>query len=149
MGSSASKPQTKVFTPATPVDFSASFLSQLENSPESDYSRAQYTEKYIQERVSAELTKLEKETIKNFQNTTNSALLPSDSSTDTSVPSLNEKIESLTKLLQENAKLAKIEIGDDVKSARELVIKCLKENPGKSLNCWDEVEAFKKVVRQL
>jgi len=34
MGSSTSKPETKVFTPATPVDFSASFLSQLENSSE-------------------------------------------------------------------------------------------------------------------
>lgn len=34
MGSSASKPETKVFTPSTPIDFSASFLSQLENSSE-------------------------------------------------------------------------------------------------------------------
>lgn len=30
MGNSASKSETKVFTPSTPVDFSASFLSQLE-----------------------------------------------------------------------------------------------------------------------
>lgn len=34
MGSSASKPETKVFTPTTPVDFSSTFLSQLEQSPE-------------------------------------------------------------------------------------------------------------------
>lgn len=34
MGSSASRPETKVFTPAAPVDFSASFLSQLEASAE-------------------------------------------------------------------------------------------------------------------
>lgn len=34
MGSSTSKPETKVFTPDTPIDFSATFLSQLETSPE-------------------------------------------------------------------------------------------------------------------
>lgn len=34
MGSAASKSETKVFTPKAPVDFSASFLSQLENSTE-------------------------------------------------------------------------------------------------------------------
>ena len=30
MGNSASKSETKVFTPSTAIDFSASFLSQLE-----------------------------------------------------------------------------------------------------------------------
>ncbi|EAZ63333.1 hypothetical protein PICST_51523 [Scheffersomyces stipitis CBS 6054] len=149
MGSSASKPETKVFTPATPVDFSASFLAQLENSPESDYSRAQYTEKYIQEKVAAELTKLEKEAITNFQNTTNGALLKSDAKPQLSVDSLNTKIDALTRRLQDNAKLGKIELGEDLKAAREEVIKCLKDNHGKSLNCWDEVESFKKLVRQL
>lgn len=34
MGSNTSKPETKVFTPNIPVDFSASFLSQLESSQE-------------------------------------------------------------------------------------------------------------------
>lgn len=34
MGSTTSKPETKVFTPSTPIDFSSSFLSQLESSPE-------------------------------------------------------------------------------------------------------------------
>lgn len=34
MGSNTSKPETKVFTPTTPVDFSSTFLSQLEQSPE-------------------------------------------------------------------------------------------------------------------
>ena len=34
MGANGSKPETKVFTPDTPIDFSATFLSQLESSPE-------------------------------------------------------------------------------------------------------------------
>ena len=34
MGANGSKPETKVFTPDTPIDFSATFLSHLESSPE-------------------------------------------------------------------------------------------------------------------
>ncbi|ODV80397.1 DUF1690-domain-containing protein [Suhomyces tanzawaensis NRRL Y-17324] len=148
MGSATSKPETKVFTPSTPVDFSASFLSQLEGSAESDYSRAQHTEKYIQERVAAELSKLEQETIKRFQTTTSDSLLK-DKADDVPIPSTNDKITKLTALLQENIKLAKVEVSDDIKSAREEVLKCLKENQGKTLNCWDEVEKFRKSVREL
>ncbi|KAG7662575.1 uncharacterized protein J8A68_003872 [[Candida] subhashii] len=156
MGSNTSKPETKVFTPNIPVDFSASFLSQLESSQESDFSRAQHTEKYIQERVAAELTKLEAETIEKFRNTTSNALIKDNDNSNTveadklaSVPSLNEKITKLTELLQENIKLAKIEVSDSVKASREEVIKCLNENQGKSLNCWDEVETFRKLVKEL
>lgn len=99
--------------------------------------------------MAAELTKLEKEAITNFQNTTNGALLKSDAKPQLSVDSLNTKIDALTRRLQDNAKLGKIELGEDLKAAREEVIKCLKDNHGKSLNCWDEVESFKKLVRQL
>lgn len=34
MGNNSSKPETKVFTPNTPIDFSSSFLAQLESSAE-------------------------------------------------------------------------------------------------------------------
>ncbi|KAG4405105.1 hypothetical protein JTP64_005141 [Candida tropicalis] len=150
MGSSTSKPETKVFTPDTPIDFSATFLSQLETSPESDFSRAQYTEKYIQDRVAAELNKLEKETIKNFKNTTENALLKEDKeNTKLSVAAANEKITKLTDLLKQNAILGKVAVPPNVQEARELVLKCLKENEGRSLNCWDEVETFKQLVKEL
>ncbi|KAK6202395.1 uncharacterized protein RJT21DRAFT_118413 [Scheffersomyces amazonensis] len=149
MGSSTSKPETKVFTPTTPIDFSASFLSQLENSPESDYSRAQHTEKYIQERVAEELTKLEKQSIKNFQQTTNAALIPIDEKPEFSVPAANEKIAKLTELLKSNANLAKIEIPEAVVAAKDEVINCLKSNAGKSLNCWDEIESFRNLTKDL
>mmetsp|Transcript_1137 Transcript_1137/g.1139 ORF Transcript_1137/g.1139 Transcript_1137/m.1139 type:complete len:149 (+) Transcript_1137:35-481(+) len=148
MGSSASKPETKVFTPSTPIDFSASFLSQLENSTESDYSRAQYTEKYIQDRVASELRKLEQEAVKNFQSVTNDSLIK-DNKPGLSVSTSNEKLDKLTKLLEENAKLAKVEVSKEVQEARGEVIKCLKDNKGKSLNCWEEVEAFTKLIKEL
>ncbi|KAI5953586.1 hypothetical protein KGF54_002958 [Candida jiufengensis] len=155
MGSNTSKPETKVFTPTTPIDFSSTFLSQLEQSPESDYSRAQYTEKYIQDRVAQELTKLEKQTIKNFKDTTNQALLKDDSvdkdakDTKLSVSQANDKIVQLTQLLKENAELEKANITPEIKQSRENVISCLKNNQGKSLNCWDEVETFRNLVRDL
>ncbi|RCK60380.1 MICOS complex subunit MIC19 [Candida viswanathii] len=150
MGSSTSKPETKVFTPDTPIDFSATFLSQLETSPESDFSRAQYTEKYIQDRVAVELARLEKETIKNFKNTTEKALLKEDKEdTKLSVAAANEKITNLTDLLKKNAVLAQVVIPPTVQEARESVVKCLKDNQGRSLNCWDEVETFKQLVKEL
>lgn len=121
----------------------------LTESKQSDYSRSQYTEKYIQDRVAVELKKLEAETIKKFQETTNGALLKEESNPELSVPKANEKIGELTKKLQENIELAKVEINQQVKSSREGVIKCLKENLGKSLNCWEEVENFKKLVADL
>lgn len=148
MGSSASKPETKVFTPTAPVDFSASFLSHLENSQESDYTRAQYTEKYIQERVASELKNLEAETIKKFHSTTSGALSKEGEAT-LSVNSSNERISNLNKILQDNAKLVQIELSEDIKNARQSVIACLKDNKGKPLNCWDEVEQFKKLVHSM
>ncbi|KAL6453914.1 MIC19 MICOS complex subunit MIC19 [Candida maltosa Xu316] len=149
MGSNSSKPETKVFTPETPIDFSATFLSQLETSPESDFSRAQYTEKYIQDRVASELSKLEKQTIKEFKNTTDKAILKDEGEAKLSVASVNEKIGKLTDLLKENASLAKIVTPANVQESRDAVIKCLKDNQGKSLNCWDEVEGFKQLVKEL
>lgn len=115
---------------------------------QSDYSRAQYTEKYIQDRVAAELKKLEKQTVKNFQAVTDNSLAK-DNEPGLSVGASNEKLQKLTKLLEENAKLAKVEVSKDVQDARGEVIKCLKDNQGKSLNCWDEVEAFSKVIKEL
>ncbi|SGZ46675.1 CIC11C00000003036 [Sungouiella intermedia] len=148
MGSSVSKSETKVFTPKAPVDFSASFLSHLENSQESDYTRSQYTEKYIQERVASELKNLEAETVEKFQATTGSSLLK-EGDDKLSVKSSNEKISNLTKILQESAKLVQVELSSDIKDARQSVIACLKDNQGKPLNCWDEVDHFKSLVHSM
>lgn len=148
MGSSLSKSETKVFTPKAPVDFSASFLSHLENSQESDYTRSQYTEKYIQERVASELKKLEGQALEKFHNTTAIAL-SKEGEDKLSVKSSNEKISNLTKVLEESAKLAQVDLGSDIKDARQSVVACLKDNQGKPLNCWDEVEQFKKLVHSI
>lgn len=148
MGSSASKSETKVFTPKAPVDFSASFLSHLENSKESDYTRAQYAEKYIHERVASELKRLEGETITKFQNTTSDALTKVDNQ-KISVNSSNEKISKLKKLLRESEKSFQVQLNADIEATRQSVISCFMENQGKPLNCWEEVEQFKKLVHSI
>jgi len=98
------------------------------------------------------LQKLEQQTIKKFKQTTNDAIAndKSDSSkSKLSVAESSAKIAKLTQLLQENAKLEQVDITPQVKDSREQVIKCLKDNQGKSLNCWDEVETFRTLVRNL
>lgn len=148
MGNSTSKPETKVFTPESPVDFSASFLSQLESSVELDYSRAQYTEKYIQDRVAKELQKLEKDAVTKFNQSTAEAL-EKDSKPELSVATTNDKVVRLTKLLEENAKASQPQLPKETEAAREQVLACLKGNEGKVLNCWDEVKKYEKLVKAL
>lgn len=137
-----------MFTPSAPVDLSASFLAHLENSQESDYTRSQYTESYIQERVAKELTKLEAEAIEKFKKTASDSLLPEDGS-KLLVSSANDKIEALTKSLQDSAKKVKLQVPESLQKSKQTVLQCLKDNAGKPLNCWDEVEEFKKLVHGL
>lgn len=122
----------------------------MESSPESDFSRAQYTEKYIQDRVAAELAKLEKQTISSFKEATDNAILKDDPEDQKlSVAATSDKIAKLTNTLKENALLGKVVIPPNVEESRNAVISCLKENQGKSLNCWEEVETFKRLVKDL
>lgn len=117
---------------------------------QSDFSRAQYTEKYIQDRVAAELAKLEKQTISSFKEATDNAILKDDPEDQKlSVAATNDKIAKLTNTLKENALLGKVVIPPNVEESRNAVISCLKENQGKSLNCWEEVETFKRLVKDL
>lgn len=116
---------------------------------QSDYSRSQYTEKYIQERVAAELKKLERETVSKFQGTLKESLDTDGKNAELDVKNTNAKIEKLTKILEANAQFFKVEVDANVAAARSNVILCLKENKGKSLNCWEEVDEFKKLVKQV
>lgn len=91
---------------------------------------------------------MESEAIKKFQDSTNSSLQQEETG-GLSVALANEKIQSLSKVLEENAKLSKVEVSETLKTKRQDVIQCLKDNKGKPLNCWEEVEQFKALVRDL
>lgn len=94
---------------------------------------------------------METQTIKQFKQTTNDAITKDSNSSKSklSVIESNAKIAKLTKLLQDNAKLEQVNITPELKDSRDRVIACLKDNQGKSLNCWDEVETFRTLVRNL
>ncbi|QLL33930.1 hypothetical protein HG536_0F02550 [Torulaspora globosa] len=152
MGSQPSKGgEVQVFQPQTQIDFSEALLAQLESSKESDYSRRQLAERYVEQRVSDRLSELEEDTLKKFENRLESSLLKGDSSdgegSSLSSAALNEKIEQLNQKLglfqeRDDAQRAKYADGD----ARKALHKCLLENKGKPLNCYEEIEQFKKLV---
>ncbi|KAL1574991.1 DUF1690-domain-containing protein [Candida albicans] len=101
-------------------------------------------------KVAAELAKLEKQTISSFKEATDNAILKDDPEDQKlSVAATNDKIAKLTNTLKENALLGKVVIPPNVEESRNAVISCLKENQGKSLNCWEEVETFKRLVKDL
>ncbi|QLG72089.1 hypothetical protein HG535_0C04430 [Zygotorulaspora mrakii] len=150
MGSQPSKPgEITVFQPKTQIDFSETLLSQLESSKETNYTRKQLADRYIEQRVSDRLSELEEETLKKFESKLQNSLLQSDKTDESGVSSnlLNEKIEKLNKKLdslQEMDKSRSSKFGED--PAKKNLRKCLLENKGKPLNCYVEIEKFKKLV---
>lgn len=58
-----------------------------------------------------------------------------------------EEIKKLEKALGERKVLK--DLPKEVEDARNEVISCLRLNDRQSLNCWKEVEAFKREVRKL
>jgi altered-inheritance-of-mitochondria protein 13 len=53
----------------------------------------------------------------------------------------------LKKKLEQRKKVA--DLDKDVERAKEGVIKCLRDNDRRPLDCWKEVETFKEEVRRL
>ena len=155
--------QQQVYTPLTQIDFSQSLVSQLDSSKESDYVTKQNAEKFIEKKVSQRLSDLEVETLKKFENTLNNSLLTDDDKDvvgGVSSSSLNDQIESLNKkiTLFDQLELQKLEKYGGAKgkcddkndkgnvSIKAKLTECLLANKGKPLNCYEEMEEFKKLV---
>lgn len=152
MGSQPSKPaETKVFTPKTQVDFTSTLLAQLEQSTEGDFSRQQLANKYLEQRVSEKLAQLEEETLKKFEDKLNTSLLADNGNSDSELSSkgLSEKVASLNSHLAKLKEAQSARSSDEtLKSSKEALSKCLRDNDGKPLNCFEEVQNFKKVALQ-
>lgn len=152
MGSQPSKPaETKVFTPKTQVDFTSTLLAQLEQSTEGDYTRQQLAKKYLEQRVSQHLAQLEEETLKNFEDKLNTSLLSDNGHSEQELSSkgLSDKVTSLNERLNslKEAQTRKLS-NEEIKTSKEVLVKCLIENEGKPLNCFEEIQAFKKIALQ-
>ncbi|ODV87895.1 hypothetical protein CANARDRAFT_26080 [[Candida] arabinofermentans NRRL YB-2248] len=138
----------KTFYPQTPVEFSASLISNLDSSLESDYTRQQFSEQYLEKELNKKLKKLEEVKVGALDSKLKSLLLPDTTDDGKSVSSINAKLNSVTESLK------KLNASSPVKSqalldAEKKVTSCLKSSKGKVLNCWEEVEAFKKLADEL
>ena len=60
---------------------------------------------------------------------------------------VSKEVEALRAKLQERRKVH--ELPEGVEAARNEVVRCLRENDRRPLDCWKEVEAFKEEVRRL
>lgn len=151
MGSTTSKPtEARVFQPKTPVDFSETLLSQLESSNETNFTRKQLGERFVEQKVANRLAELEEETLKKFENKLDDSLIKKDDENDPLTSrSLNEKVDSLEQ------RLSALKEKDDQKRAkfanhpaRQQLTSCLLENKDKPLNCYNQMENFKKLVEE-
>ncbi len=60
---------------------------------------------------------------------------------------VSREVEALRAKLEERKKVR--QLPDSVEAARNEVVRCLRENDRRPLDCWREVEAFKEEVRRV
>lgn len=130
---------------------------------QNDSTRAKTLELHIQARVAEELKRLqarEDETLKDVQEKLSSEEPSSKSSDDSKSAgnalrnigreSVQQEIDELKKKLESRKKVKDVkEFDAGVEKARESVISCLRGNDRRPLDCWKEVEEFKKEVRRV
>lgn len=149
MGSQASKEsETKVFVPETKVDFTSTLLAQLDASTETDYIRKQLADKYLEQKVSERLVELEVETLKKFEDKLNTSLLTdiSESNNELSSKGLSEKIDKLNERLCRLKQAQEAKTTDELKNLESSLVNCLLQHNDKPLNCYEEIQKFKKMV---
>ena len=119
---------------------------------QTDASRARTVELHIQARVSQELKKLQQKETEalNLAHEKLAAAAASSGSGDDQKPSsftVSKEIDELQKKLDGRKTLRPLP--DGVEKARGKVVRCLRENDRRPLDCWQEVESFKAEVRRL
>ncbi|KAK1782759.1 hypothetical protein QBC45DRAFT_192603 [Copromyces sp. CBS 386.78] len=154
MGSSASKPSAAaphVWKGTAPAGVSQDLVEQLQSSPETDISRQQTLELQVQARVAEELKRLRAAEAAKLQETLTSSSQSTEQQqqqeNDVSRQKVNKEVEALRAKLEERRKVR--ELPESMETARGEVVRCLRENDRRPLDCWKEVEAFKEEVRRL
>ncbi|TVY78378.1 MICOS complex subunit mic19, partial [Lachnellula suecica] len=151
MGSGSSKPAaaptSQVWTSETPVRFSNGMVDSLQSSPETDSTRANTLELHIQSRVNSELKRLQERAAADYkelqikisaQESSDSKKKESKSAGDTlrdlGRESVQNDVKELKKKLEQRKKLA--DVDDSVEKAKSEVVKCLRDNDRRPLDCW-------------
>ncbi|KAJ9635472.1 hypothetical protein H2199_008475 [Coniosporium tulheliwenetii] len=161
MGAGNSKPEGQtsqhVFAADTPIRFSNELVEKLQSSPESDTTRAKNLEAQIQARITAELEKIQSIESARFNKVFEEKIADAFSSQSTldakhkkqhlSHDSVSKEIAELKKKLEGRKRLEKAD--PSVEKAREEVVRCLRVNDRRPLDCWQEVENFKREVGKM
>ncbi|KAF1851663.1 uncharacterized protein K460DRAFT_298915 [Cucurbitaria berberidis CBS 394.84] len=176
MGAENSKPSSEVsqhvFSPDHPVRFSNELVGSIQKNTFTDSTRSKQQELQYQERLTAELEKLREQETQNFSKfsealsgepeqpsepslvekisdatSSKSTLAEKQRQKDMSNQSVTKEIEQLKAKLEKRRKLEQVDA--DVSKAKEAVVACLRTNDRRPLDCWQEVEAFKKEVGRL
>lgn len=164
-----------VFTASTPINFSSELIESLQSSSETNSTRAKSLDLHIAQRVHEELAKLQADQSSAVEATKQQILreaeqLKEGGSDDgglkgklpealggKSAEERKTKEQTSEKVLDEIERL-KRELGQrkvlkdlpkELETARQGVIACLRVNDRRPLDCWREVEAFKREVRRL
>lgn len=132
----------------------------LKLARQTDSMRAKTLELHIQSRVNSELQKLRDETSRKLaelestissqqeskakEGSTKSA---GDALRDLGREAVQNEVSELKKKLAQRKVVKDSDIGVD--EAKEKLVKCLRENDRRPLDCWKEVETFKDEVRRL
>lgn len=151
MGSQPSKPSDSVSFSmvGNNLNLSDDIIKRLAKSDETDFSRNEESERLLEKEVNKRLIQLEKETLKNFESHLETSLIlseiePEPLSSDT----LDKKIEGLEGKLQQLQASQKDILDDEGKKIKADLLKCLVDNKGKPLNCYEYIQQFNKVVNQ-
>lgn len=139
--------ESKAFPTLTPVQFSPNLLDSLDKSTDSTVTRQQRQSQAISAQVGKQLDELLSEKAEKLDKTIESKLLApeSDKQKLQGSPELNAKLDSIYNTLKQSAE-AKVAKSPSVLAAEKAVSQCLLKNKGTPLNCWDEVQSFKKLA---
>ncbi|KAF1808593.1 putative altered inheritance of mitochondria protein 13, mitochondrial [Eremomyces bilateralis CBS 781.70] len=152
MGAGNSKPASDasqhVFSADSPVRFSHDLVESLQKSPQSDSIRNQALELHIQTRLASELEKAQADSAAHLAQL--STQLSSASASDSSdAPDVGREVvaKEIASLRTKLAGRKKVEeVNPSVEAAQAAVVRCLREHDRRPLNCWEEVEAFRREV---
>ncbi|KAI9670805.1 MAG: hypothetical protein M1829_004694 [Trizodia sp. TS-e1964] len=176
MGSGTSKPSSEgsrhVFSSETPVQFSHGFIESLQNSPETDSTREKALELHIQSRVASELQRIQSHESQKFkelaekisteplnppasdsnESSNDHSEAPANRDSEVKAPDLDrQKVQQEINLLKKKLETRKrlVQLDEGVETAKKNVALCLKLNQDRPLDCWKEVDAFRKEVGRL
>jgi altered-inheritance-of-mitochondria protein 13 len=176
MGAENSKPSSEVkqhvFSSDRPVRFSNELVDSLQKNTFTDATRSKAQELAYQERLTAELEKLREQSTQDFSKhsetlsgeepqqsepsfteklydaaSSSSTLAEKQRQQDMSRTSVTKEIEQLRAKLEQRKKLEQVDA--DLSKAKEDVVTCLRMHDRRPLDCWKEVETFKKEVGRL